>query len=338
MKRLFLGFLCLAGAFGAYVYGPFGEAAEADASGQSATRPGAAPGNGGGAAQGPQAESSPGSPLLQLDASDNPLRDVHSVQAELQALKEGARAVAIREMLDRVAHQARREGTMVLQEDPVQAWRKLSLAFFATTDARVRADLRPVLDGLSGDLILSKRHIEGLSQLATIPAGGTLTRIAKDHDTGWRIIARANGINDPKRIRAGDRLKVPHCEVEVHIRKRSFLMLVTYDGGYLRAYEVGTGKFDRTPEAEFSIVEKEIEPTWYGPDGGVYPFGHEQNILGTRWLGFNRDEFSGFGIHGTRFPETIGTESSAGCIRMRNDDVEELFDLLDYNARISITK
>lgn len=334
MKRLFLGFLCLAGAFGAYVYGPFGEAAAADAAGQNATQPGATTG-GDGATQGPQAETAP---LQQLDTSDNPLRDVHAVQAELQDLKEGPRALAIREMLDRVANQARREGTMVLQENPVQAWRKLSLAYFATTDARVRADLRPVLDRLSDELILSKRHVEGLSELATIPAGGTLTRIAKDHDTNWRIIARANGISDPTRIRAGDRLKVPHREVEVHVRKRSFLMLVTYDGGYLRAYEVGTGKFDRTPEAEFTIVEKEIEPTWYGPDGGVYPFGHEQNILGTRWLGFNRDEFSGFGIHGTSFPETIGTESSAGCIRMRNAEVEELFDLVDYNARITITR
>ena len=36
----------------------------------------------------------------------------------------------------------------------------------------------------------------------------------------------------------------------------------------------------------------------------------------------------GYGIHGTIEPDTIGQQASLGCIRMYNEDVELLFDLL----------
>ncbi|HPY76430.1 MAG TPA: L,D-transpeptidase, partial [Anaerohalosphaeraceae bacterium] len=37
---------------------------------------------------------------------------------------------------------------------------------------------------------------------------------------------------------------------------------------------------------------------------------------------------TGFAIHGTKDPETIGTQSSKGCIRLYNGDVIELYNLL----------
>jgi hypothetical protein len=63
------------------------------------------------------------------------------------------------------------------------------------------------------------------------------------------------------------------------------------------------------------------------------------NPLGTRWMGLG---YKGYGIHGTNMPLSIGKAASHGCIRMRNQDVEDLFErvqigdpvdlLLDVNA------
>lgn len=81
------------------------------------------------------------------------------------------------------------------------------------------------------------------------------------------------------------------------------------------------------------------EPAWYSPDGGVFPYGHKENILGTRWIGFkDKPDLRGYGIHGTTQPETIGTESSNGCIRMLNSDVEELYDFVTLNTEIVIQR
>jgi lipoprotein-anchoring transpeptidase ErfK/SrfK len=50
-------------------------------------------------------------------------------------------------------------------------------------------------------------------------------------------------------------------------------------------------------------------------------------------MGFNLD---GYGIHGTIHPDMIGQPVSAGCVRMLNNDVEELFDIVPEGTRVLI--
>jgi lipoprotein-anchoring transpeptidase ErfK/SrfK len=76
-----------------------------------------------------------------------------------------------------------------------------------------------------------------------------------------------------------------------------------------------------SPIGTFTIVNRIPHPTYYRP-GKVIPPG-AGNPLGTRWLGFNQ---KGYGIHGTDAPRSIGYAQSHGCIRLRNADVERLFE------------
>ncbi|MFC1781908.1 L,D-transpeptidase, partial [Planctomycetota bacterium] len=62
------------------------------------------------------------------------------------------------------------------------------------------------------------------------------------------------------------------------------------------------------------------------PDDPDYP-------LGPRWIGLEGLEGdakgrSGFAIHGNKEPESIGSAASRGCVRMRNDDVILVYNLL----------
>lgn len=76
-----------------------------------------------------------------------------------------------------------------------------------------------------------------------------------------------------------------------------------------------------SPIGTFTIVNRIPNPTYYRP-GKVIPPG-ASNPLGTRWLGLNQ---KGYGIHGTDSPRSIGKAQSQGCIRLRNSDVERLFE------------
>ena len=58
-----------------------------------------------------------------------------------------------------------------------------------------------------------------------------------------------------------------------------------------------------------------------------------ENILGTRWLGFDK---KGYGIHGSVDPSAIGQYVTAGCVRMTNADVEELYAILPVGAEVTI--
>jgi lipoprotein-anchoring transpeptidase ErfK/SrfK len=86
------------------------------------------------------------------------------------------------------------------------------------------------------------------------------------------------------------------------------------------------------------VGDKNTEPMWFRPGRDPVPFGHPENPLGTRWIAW-LDEGSkptGLAFHGTKDPESIGTDQSQGCVRMRNRDVEELFEILPVGARIEV--
>jgi lipoprotein-anchoring transpeptidase ErfK/SrfK len=76
-----------------------------------------------------------------------------------------------------------------------------------------------------------------------------------------------------------------------------------------------------SPVGVFTIVNRVSNPTYYRPGKVVAP--GPRNPLGTRWMGLS---LKGYGIHGTDRPQSIGYAKSMGCIRLRNSDVERLFD------------
>lgn len=149
-------------------------------------------------------------------------------------------------------------------------------------------------------------------------------------------LAVLNRIHNMNVIREGQRIKVPVDPIHAVVEKRSFLMAVYVGDAILRLYWVGHGADDKTPVAEFTVGEKVENPPWYAPDGKVYAFGDPKNILGKYFIKFSHPSYTGFGAHGTPQPETIGTMSSMGCIRMFDKDIEELYRLLPRKAKIEI--
>lgn len=100
----------------------------------------------------------------------------------------------------------------------------------------------------------------------------------------------------------------------------------------VKVYPVSVGAPESpSPKGEFKIVRRLTDPTYYQP-GVVIPPGLE-NPLGSRWIGLN---LKGYGIHGTNQPQSIGYNASHGCIRMRNRDVKELFELVREGDAVEV--
>ncbi|MBR2178801.1 MAG: L,D-transpeptidase [Selenomonadaceae bacterium] len=113
-------------------------------------------------------------------------------------------------------------------------------------------------------------------------------------------------------------------------------ILCLYDGNVrLRLYPVGLGKVTTpTPTGYYSILTKEIDPPWIDPNNPEYevPSG-ANNPLGYRWMQIQGN----YGIHGTNRPDSIGFYVSNGCVRMREADVEDLFDIIEVGTPVEIT-
>jgi L,D-transpeptidase ErfK/SrfK len=100
----------------------------------------------------------------------------------------------------------------------------------------------------------------------------------------------------------------------------------------IKVYDIAVGKPSTpSPAGEFQIVNHIANPTWYGPGKVVGP--GPGNPVGTRWMGLSAN---GYGIHGTNAPGSIGKAASHGCIRMRNRDVEELFELVGVGVTVEL--
>lgn len=210
----------------------------------------------------------------------------------------------------------------------------LSELYFKETDNKRKNKIKAALDKLNAELVFSMAPSND-AIFYVVRQGDTLGKIALRFGVPYESIMR---INNKSRsiIRDGERLKILSGELSLLVDKSDFTLTMLLDGHYIKQYPIGIGMFDKTPAATFTTKNKLENPVWYSPDG-VYEYGDPNNLLGTRWIGFeDKDGFYGYGIHGTTEPETIGKAMSNGCIRLRNEDVEELYDYVSIKTKVVI--
>jgi LysM repeat protein len=166
----------------------------------------------------------------------------------------------------------------------------------------------------------------------TIAAGDALGKLAQKFGTTIELIKKSNNLTRDM-IRVGDRLRIYHGHFAVNVSKATNELRMTDDGKFFKRYRVGTGEYSKTPVGEFKITSRIADPPWWRSDGKTIPFGDPENILGTHWLGIN---VAGYGIHGTWDTNSIGKQATAGCIRLLNGDVAELYAILPVGTVVVI--
>ena len=166
----------------------------------------------------------------------------------------------------------------------------------------------------------------------SVVSGDNLTTIAKKHGVTVDMIRQTNGITGD-RLNVGQVLKIPTYKLSIWVDKSDNTLILKADEQILKTYSVATGKDNSTPVGTFKITTKLENPTWY-KSGAVKQPGAPDNQLGTRWLGW---DLKSYGIHGTIEPESIGTQATAGCVRMKNEEVEELYRLVPPGTPVTVS-
>jgi lipoprotein-anchoring transpeptidase ErfK/SrfK len=118
------------------------------------------------------------------------------------------------------------------------------------------------------------------------------------------------------------------------------LYLVQGEGRALR-YGIGVGRPGFTWSGVHHVTMKREWPDWTPPDEMLkrrpdlprHMAGGPDNPLGARAMYLGSTLYR---IHGSNEPWTIGTQVSSGCIRMRNEDVIDLYDRVKVGARVVV--
>lgn len=187
------------------------------------------------------------------------------------------------------------------------------------------------LEDLNMELIFSDQETPDKTVIHDIKSGDTLGALAKKYGTTIELIKKNNGLTSNV-IRVGKTLRIWTGKFNIYIDKSQNLLTLKDQDEVIKVYNVSTGAGNITPVGKFTIVSRLKDPVWFNK-GIVVPPESPQNVLGTRWLGFN---LSGYGIHGTVEPEAIGQQVTAGCVRMRNEEVEELYSIIPRGTEVII--
>ena len=118
------------------------------------------------------------------------------------------------------------------------------------------------------------------------------------------------------------------------------LYLVQEDGNAIR-YGIGVGREGFTWRGTEPVSAKREWPDWRPPKEMLarrpelphYMAGGPDNPLGARALYLGSTLYR---IHGSNEPWTIGTQVSSGCIRMRNEDVIDLYDRVNVGTKVTV--
>jgi len=189
----------------------------------------------------------------------------------------------------------------------------------------------------------------------TARGGDTLLDIARQNNQGWDDMRQANPNVDMWLPGDGTEVMVPTFYVLPNTPRSGLVMnraekrLYYYPPDHpneVRTYAISIGRegWD-TPIGTFSIVEKIKNPTWTPPASvradylsrgkvlpAVVPSG-DDNPLGSHAMRLSARSYL---IHGTNKPWGLGMRSSAGCIRMYPEGVEELFGLVSVDTTVTI--
>lgn len=165
------------------------------------------------------------------------------------------------------------------------------------------------LDGVFGSR--TRRAVLEYQRVHGMEADGVVS------EATWQSLAGAFPASRPSEVP----LPPPQGEVLLVVDVPSRTLTVVADGVPYASFPVAVGTEESpTPVGEWRVVEKSS-----GWGGG----------FGVRWLGLNVP-WGIYGIHGTNKPWSIGRPLSAGCIRMHNADVTELWEWVPMGARVIV--
>jgi len=227
-----------------------------------------------------------------------------------------------------------RRATQLQESGALQESREVYLQIFhETKDPQVRSMVMKKLGDVGMELLFTPRPMPEKEEY-TVQSGDSLAKLAKKFGTTIDLIKKNNNISGSM-IKIGDRLRIFSGTFSLSIDKATNILDLYLNDVFFKRYRVGTGQYNRTPVGDFTITDRIAQPTWWRPDGKSIPYGDPTNELGTHWMSL---DIRGYGIHGTWEPETIGKQASAGCVRLVNEEIEELYSILPIGTSVTITE
>lgn len=213
-----------------------------------------------------------------------------------------------------------------------------------------QSGLREKLATINAELLFSPKIVPGdpMVEQYTVASGDALEKISRKRAlaTRWELIQRVNGIANPSGLRIGQKLKLVRGPFHAVVSKSDYRLDLFWGSPdepeswlYIRSFRVGLGEGNGTPTGTFTIKNRQKNPSWTNPrTGEKFAADDPKNPVGEYWLGWlgqgAASVHTGFGLHGTIDPASIGQQKSLGCVRMGDADIAMMWEFLTEEVSI----
>jgi lipoprotein-anchoring transpeptidase ErfK/SrfK len=272
--------------------------------------------------------------------------------ATTQKAPAGDNVIRMQDLTPAAALEAVKTGNSLLAAKKVAEGRAaLSEALLSGTLPPASAEnVRKTLADLSDKMLLSAEIFDGdpYTYPYTCKTGDVLVRVERTEKLHVPIeaILRINHIADAGKIRAGQTIKLIRGPFHAIVDKGAFTMdLYLHREGcapaFVKRLRVGLGKNGSTPLGLWRVKlgTKQPRANWFPPPNAEqhrsirwgevgYPLGAKGYWIGLEGTDDATRSHTGYGIHGTNDPTSIGKSESLGCIRLADPDIELVFSLL----------
>ena len=251
------------------------------------------------------------------------------------------------------AAQRIQQANAMIASDPIRARVELTRLLDSNAlSATERTQAYTGINNLASSLFFSPNIVPGdiASQSYVVKKGDSFARITNREKLAidWRFIQRINQIASEKALRADMRLKLAHGPFDGEVIKADYRFNIYAGTGSERvmvaSFPCGVGTNDSTPVGTFKVRtgSKLIDPEWSNPrTGEKFKSNDPKNPIGERWIGLQGTtpetaKFTGYGIHGTVEPQSIGKQMSMGCVRLGDAEVQVVYELIGESSTIVI--
>ena len=221
----------------------------------------------------------------------------------------------------------------------IDARDRLNEAMSMSMNQKQRAFIKKKLSELADKWLFSRTVFEQdeLCGSYKVKPGDMLKTIGRQFKVPYEVLMKINNITRPEALRAGETIKIINGPFHVRIDRSAFTMDLYLQNIFVRSFSVVLGRPGLETPTGCWVVKpygKAIRPTWTDPTTGkTYEAQDSDYPLGSRWIGLEgvtgpAKDRTGFAIHGTKNPKELGTASSRGCIRLYDEDVKLVYDLL----------
>jgi len=196
-------------------------------------------------------------------------------------------------------------------------------------------------------------HVAGQEVVHAVASGETLGHLAARFGMKRQLAIAINHLSDPDRLHIGQRLLMSNRHIVpsmlpdgIVINGGDLRLYWLRDGAIVDTFPVGVGRAAwKTPPGHYKIINRRHDPIWHVPPSiqremrergepvkRRVPPGPD-NPLGKYWLQLS---VPSYGIHGTNAPWSVGKYTTHGCIRLRPDDIERLYNEVPNGAAVEI--